>query len=63
LNAVGPEIYVWGKLNNYKIGEVPVKHFPREADSSIFVPWTIPGAVLKVIRYLLQLKKELNSVQ
>jgi glycosyltransferase involved in cell wall biosynthesis len=61
LNAVGPEIYVWGKLNNCKIGEVPVQHFPREADSSIFVPWTIPGAILKIMRYLLQLRKELRS--
>ncbi len=62
LNAVGPEIYVWGKMHNCKIAEVPVKHFPRQADSSIFVPWTIPGAVLKIIKYLLKLRKELHSV-
>lgn len=59
LNSVGPEIYVWGRLHNCKMAEVPVQHFSREAGSSIYVPWTIPGAILKMIKYLLQLRREL----
>ncbi len=61
LNSVGPEIYVWGKLHNCKMAELPVQHFPREAGSSIHVPWTLPGTILIMIKYLLQLRRELYS--
>jgi len=61
LNSVGPEIYVWGKLHNYKMAELPVQHFPREAGSSIHIPWTLPATINKMIKYLLQLRRELYS--
>jgi len=61
LNSVGPEIYVWGKLHNCKMSEVPVQHFPREAGKSIYIPWALPGAICKMIKYLLQLRRELHT--
>ncbi len=61
INAVGPEIYVWGKLHNCKIAELPVQHFSREAGSSIHTSLAIPRAILMVVKYLLALRKELLS--
>ncbi len=63
LNSVGPEIYVWGKLRNYKMAELPVQHFPREAGSSIHIPWTLPRTILKMVRYLMLLRRELYAVE
>jgi glycosyltransferase involved in cell wall biosynthesis len=61
LNSVGPEIYVWGKLHNCKMAELPVQHFPREAGSSVHVPWTLPRTIFKMIKYLLQLRREMYA--
>ncbi len=61
LNSVGPEIYVWGKLHNCRTAELPVQHFPREAGSSIHVPWTLPRTIYKMIKYLMQLRSEMYS--
>lgn len=61
LNAAGPEIYVWGKLNNCKIAEVPVQHFARHAGRSIHNIWTLPGMIRRTILYLIDLRKELHS--
>lgn len=59
LNSVGPEIYVWGKKHNCKMAELPVQHFPREAGTSVHIPWTLPRTIMKTIDYLLQLRREL----
>lgn len=61
LNSVGPEIYAWGKLHNSKMAEVPVQHFPREAGSSIHLPWTLPRTIFKMIKYLVQLRRDMYS--
>lgn len=61
LNSVGPEIYVWGKLHNCKMAELPVQHFPREAGSSVHVPWTLPRTIFKMIKYLLQLRRQMYA--
>ncbi|GAB4544728.1 MAG: hypothetical protein Fur0020_13990 [Thermodesulfovibrionia bacterium] len=59
LNAVGPEIYTWGVLHGYKMAEVCVQHFPRESGQSVHSLWTIPLSVIKMIRYLLKLRRQL----
>jgi glycosyltransferase involved in cell wall biosynthesis len=61
LNFVGPEIYVWGKLHNCKMSELSVQHFARQAGSSIHIPWALPIIILKVIKYILNLRRELCS--
>ena len=61
LNAAGPEIYVWGKLHNCRIAEVPVQHFPRESGTSVHVLRALPRTILKMMKYLLQLRKDLHS--
>jgi glycosyltransferase involved in cell wall biosynthesis len=61
LNAAGPEIYVWSKLHNCKIAELPVQHFARETGTSVHIPWALPGTILKMMKYLLQLRRELHS--
>jgi glycosyltransferase involved in cell wall biosynthesis len=60
LNSVGPEIYVWGKLHDCKMAELPVQHFPREAGKSIYIPWTLPAAIMIMIQYLLDLRRDLK---
>lgn len=59
LNSVGPEIYVWGRVHNLKMAEIPVQHFPRVGGKSIHMPWTIPLSIVKMIRYLLRLRRQL----
>ncbi len=61
LNFVGPEIYVWGKLHNCKMAEISVQHFLREAGTSVHIPWALPLIIQKVIKYLLNLRRELLS--
>jgi glycosyltransferase involved in cell wall biosynthesis len=61
LNSVGPEIYVWGKLHDCKIAELPVQHFAREAGTSVHIPWTLPRTIIKMIGYLLQLRRDMSS--
>jgi glycosyltransferase involved in cell wall biosynthesis len=61
LNSVGPEIYVWGKLHDCKMAELPVHHFAREAGTSVHIPWTLPRTIMKMIDYLLQLRRDLYS--
>jgi glycosyltransferase involved in cell wall biosynthesis len=63
LNSVGPEIYVWGKLHDCKMLELPVRHFPREAGSSVHIPWTLPKTISKMIEYLMQLRRDLHSIK
>ncbi len=61
LNSVGPEIYVWGKLHDCKMAELPVQHFARKAGTSVHIPWTLPHTIMKMIDYLLQLRRDLYS--
>ncbi len=61
LNSVGPEIYVWGKLHGCKMAELPIQHFAREAGTSIHIPWTLPHTIIKMLDYLLQLRRDLNK--
>lgn len=61
LNSVGPEIYVWGKLHNYKMTELPVQHFPREAGTSVHIPWALPIFIREMFKYLLDLRRDMCS--
>lgn len=61
INAAGPEIFVWSKLNNCRIAELPVQHFPRESGTSVHIPWALPGTIIKIIIYMLRLRKELRA--
>ncbi len=61
INAVGPEIFLWSRLHNCRIAELPVQHFPRETGTSVHIPWALPGTILTIIKYLLQLRKELYA--
>ena len=63
INAAGPEIFIWGRLHDCKIAELPVQHFPRETGTSVHIPWSLPGTILKIIKYMLQLRNELQAGQ
>ena len=43
--------------------EVVVRHFPREAGQSIHRPWKMVGTILRVIRYLFDLREEIERAE
>ena len=63
LNSVGPEIYVWGKLHDCKMAELPIQHFAREAGTSVHIPWSLPKTICGIIEYMMQLRKDLHSIK
>jgi len=42
------------------VGEIVVRHFPREAGKSIHRPWKMLGTIGRVIRYLFELRSEIR---
>ena len=60
INFVGDEIFARCRMAGWKVSEVVVQHFPREAGQSIHRPWKMAGTVARVIRYLFDLREEMR---
>jgi glycosyltransferase involved in cell wall biosynthesis len=61
INFVGDEIYARCRIAGWKVDEVIVRHFPREAGQSIHRPFKMLGTILRVIRYLFDLRAEMKQ--
>ena len=61
INFVGDEIFVRCRIAGWKVAEVIVRHFPREAGQSIHRPFKMAGTIARVIRYLLDLRTEMRQ--
>jgi glycosyltransferase involved in cell wall biosynthesis len=60
INFVGDEIFARCRIAGWKVAEVVVRHFPREAGQSIHRPWKMLGTISRVLRYLLELRGEIR---
>lgn len=60
INFVGDEIFARCRIAGWKVAEVVVRHFPREAGQSIHRPWKMAGTVIRVVRYLFDLRAEIR---
>ena len=63
INFVGDEIFARCRIAGWKVAEVVVRHFPREAGQSIHRPWKMAGTVARVIRYLFDLREEIARAE
>jgi hypothetical protein len=63
INFVGDEIYARCRIAGWKVTEVVVRHFPREAGQSIHRPWKMLGTITRVIRYLFDLRGEIGRAE
>ena len=63
INFVGDEIYARCRIAGWKVAEVVVRHFPREAGQSIHRPWKMLGTIRRVIRYLFDLRGEMHRAE
>ncbi|MDQ3813298.1 MAG: glycosyltransferase family 2 protein [Armatimonadota bacterium] len=61
INFIGPELYTRARLNDLKICEVVVRHFPREGGESSHAWGKIPKEVWQVLNYLRALGDELRA--
>jgi glycosyltransferase involved in cell wall biosynthesis len=61
INFIGPELYTRARLNDLKIAEMPVTHFPREGGETSHKWGKIPTEVLQVLNYLRALRGELQA--
>src|SRR5712692_4010932 len=61
INFVGDEIFARCRIAQWKVSEVVVRHFPREAGQSIHRPWKMLATVARVIRYLFDLREEIRQ--
>jgi glycosyltransferase involved in cell wall biosynthesis len=59
INFVGDEIFARCRIAEWKVAEVVVRHFPREAGQSIHRPWKMIGTIVRVVRYLFDLREEI----
>jgi len=60
INFVGDEIFARCRIAGWRVKEVVVRHFPREAGQSIHRPWKMVGTVARVLRYLFELREEIH---
>jgi hypothetical protein len=60
INFVGDEIFARCRIAGWKVAEVVVSHFPREAGQSIHRPWKMLGTISRVLRYLFALRGEIQ---
>lgn len=60
INFVGDEIFARCRIAGWKVAEVVVRHFPREAGQSIHRPWKMVGTISRVLRYLFELSGEIR---
>ena len=63
INFVGDEIYARCRIAGWKVTEVIVRHFPREAGQSIHRPFKMLGTIFRVIRYLFDLRGEMHQAE
>ena len=63
INFVGDEIFVRCRIAGWKVTEVVVQHFPREAGQSIHRPFKMLGTIGRVIRYLFELRAEMKQAE
>src|SRR5262249_62076963 len=63
INFVGDEIFVRCRIAGWKVDEVIVRHFPREAGQSIHRPFKMLGTIWRVIRYLFALRAEMHQAE
>jgi glycosyltransferase involved in cell wall biosynthesis len=63
INFVGDEIFVRCRIAGWKVAEVVVQHFPREAGQSIHRPFKMLGTIWKVLRYLFALRAEMHQAE
>jgi glycosyltransferase involved in cell wall biosynthesis len=63
INFVGDEIYARCRIAGWKVAEVIVQHFPREAGQSIHRPFKMLGTIVRVIRYLFDLRSEMHQAE
>ena len=61
INFIGPELYTRARLNDMRIGEIVVRHFPREAGETSHAWGKIPHEVVQVVNYLRALGQELRD--
>jgi glycosyltransferase involved in cell wall biosynthesis len=60
INFVGDEIFARCRIAGWRVSEVVVRHFPREAGQSIHRPWRMLGTISRVLRYLFELREEIR---
>ena len=60
INFVGDEIFARCRIAGWKVSEVVVRHFPREAGQSIHRPWKMLGTIARVLSYLFELREEIR---
>ena len=60
INFVGDEIFARCRIAGWRVAEVVVRHFPREAGQSIHRPWKMAGTIGRVLRYLAELRSEIR---
>ncbi len=63
INFVGDEIFARCRIAGWKVSEVVVRHFPREAGQSIHRPWKMLGTIARVLRYLFELREEIHRAE
>jgi glycosyltransferase involved in cell wall biosynthesis len=63
INFVGDELYARCRIAGWKVSEVVVRHFPREAGQSIHRPWKMLGTIRLVIAYLFSLRGEIRRAR
>jgi glycosyltransferase involved in cell wall biosynthesis len=63
INFVGDEIFARCRIAGWKVAEVVVRHFPREAGQSIHRPWKMAGTIVRVVRYLFDLREEIARAE
>lgn len=63
INFVGDEIFARSRMAGWRVAEVVVRHFPREAGQSIHRPWKMLGTIIRVVRYLIALRKEMKRAE
>ena len=61
INFVGDEIFARCRIAGWKVAEVIVRHFPREAGQSIHRPFKMAGTIARVVRYLFDLRSEMRQ--
>jgi glycosyltransferase involved in cell wall biosynthesis len=63
INFVGAEIFARCRIAGWRVAEVVVRHFPREAGQSIHRPFKMAGTILRVLRYLFDLRAEMRQAE
>ncbi len=61
INFIGPELYARARLNDLRIGEVVVRHFPRQGGESSHNWHKIPREITQVLKYLRALRAEMRQ--